>query len=133
MSGLIEEFISRHPCKPTVAARLRRLNPNLKECMMVRGLYRKPLSWRRAKIRMRRNGHCQAPYRAPWGGTLSPFVLDASTLPEIAAHRCASCRKWIKKPLDGIEVFDGGLRQRWHARCYDHLAAEAREAQRCAA
>lgn len=37
------------PAKPTVEARVRRLNPALKEGDRVRGRFHKPMSWRRAK------------------------------------------------------------------------------------
>jgi hypothetical protein len=51
----MDELFKRFPMKPSVEERIRRLNPDpFPEGIIFRGYFRKPLSWRRAKILMRR-------------------------------------------------------------------------------
>jgi hypothetical protein len=98
---VIERYIAEWHIGPTVAARLRRLNPNLQEGEIVRGTFHKSLSWRRAKIRMRRDGFCNAPFRAPWGKTVSPFLEGPASLAQIERRRCVGCHRFIKPSQPG--------------------------------
>ena len=56
----IEEMFARRKFKLSVQERIRKFYPNgIEEGSLVRGLHFKPMSWRRAKIRMKRK-------REPW-------------------------------------------------------------------
>ena len=57
----VEELFARRKFKQTVQDRIRKMNPNgLEEGSMIRGFFPKPMSYRRAKIKLARGQH---PYR----------------------------------------------------------------------
>jgi len=63
----IDIHLAWFPAKPTVEARLRRMNPNLDEFGIVRGRFRKPMSWRRAKAKWQRGIPDWRPFMEPGG------------------------------------------------------------------
>lgn len=53
-----------------IVARVRRLNADLEEGMQIRGLHRKPLSWRRAKALAKRGKEIKKPFMERGGKRL---------------------------------------------------------------
>lgn len=62
-----EAYLAMHPAKPTVAERVRRLNPKLREGDRIRGRFFKPAPWRLAKKRWQAGVIVHFPFMAPGG------------------------------------------------------------------
>lgn len=87
-----EAYLAMHPAKPTVAERVRRLNPKLREGDRIRGRFFKPMSWRRAKAKWQR-GKERGLYRdfmAPGGKRVVMAWLEQLTPGDfLPGGRCA--------------------------------------------
>lgn len=64
----VHEIAARYHLRPSVAARIAKFQPDgIKPGYIVRGLYRKPLSWRRAKKMLQAGREPRGPFRLPDG------------------------------------------------------------------
>lgn len=75
----LDDLFERHPMRPTVEARIRRLNPRLREGDRLRGYYRKPAPWRLAKKRWQAGVIVHFPFMAPGGKrVVNPWLENCS-------------------------------------------------------
>ena len=68
----LEELFARRHFTPSVEARIRKLHPDgLEEGSIIRGAFRKPLSWRRAKVLKQRDALGWRAYRRKGGKSIA--------------------------------------------------------------
>jgi hypothetical protein len=90
MNDLLAELFDRRPMRAETQARIERLNPDPKPQFRLRGLWRKPLSWRRAKAQLRAGRELLSPFRGPDGRRHDPFYEGLRRARDI--ERCFGVR-----------------------------------------
>lgn len=83
----IDEVLVRRKCTPSVAERIRKLNGDfIEEGSIIRGLFKKPVSWRRAKIRAE-CGKATFHHRIPGGDVWETWRRDVHPAIQMIGER----------------------------------------------